>query len=51
MCEKFLNLITQSDWRKDLNVQYTNENESGQTEIDKQNRQFMEEEMKVEDEL
>lgn len=29
MCEKFLHLITMSDWRKELNVQYTNENESG----------------------
>ena len=40
-----------SDRRKDLNVQYTNDNENGGTEIDKQNREFMEEEMKVEDEL
>ena len=51
MCEKFLGLITSSDRRKELNTQYTNENESGETEIDKQNREFMEEEMKVEDEL
>lgn len=51
MCEKFLILISSSDRRKELNTQYTNENESGNTEIDKQNREFMEEEMKVEDEL
>ena len=51
MCVRFLDLISSSGWRKELNLAYAEENENGDTEIDKQNRQFMDEELKVEDEL
>lgn len=51
MCIGLLKTIAQSDRRKQLNIQYTNENETGDSEIEKQNRQFMDEEIKVEDEL
>lgn len=51
MCMKLLQSIQLSDKRKELNLQYTQENENGDSEIDKQNRQFMDEELKVEDEL
>ena len=51
MCKEMLHFISLSDKRKDLNVKYTAENEDGDNEIDQQNRQFMEEENEVEDEL
>lgn len=51
MCQKLLNTIKISDRRKELNVNYTAENEAGEDEIDVQNRTFMEEENKIEDEL
>lgn len=51
MCMKLLQTIQLSDRRKELNLQYAQENENGDTEIEKQNRQFMDEELKVEDEL
>lgn len=51
MCVEFLELIAKSDRRKDLNLQYTMENENSDDEIDDQNRKFMQEEDKVEDEL
>lgn len=51
MCEIFFDLIQKSDKRKDLNVRYTEENEQGDDEVDKQNRQFMDEENDMEDDL
>ena len=51
MCMKLLQSIQLSDKRKELNLQYAQENENGDSEIDKQNWQFMDEELKVEDEL
>ena len=51
MCKQLLHIIKISDRRKELNVNYTDENEAGENEIDVQNRVFMEEENKIEDEL
>ena len=51
MCKEMLHFISLSDTRKDMNLKYTTENEDGEDEIDIQNRQFMQEENDVEDEL
>lgn len=51
MCEIFFNAIEKSDQRKHLNVQYTQENEQDDDEVDVQNRQFMDEENEMEDDL
>jgi len=51
MCMELLRCINDSDRRKELNQRYTNENEDGENEIDTRNREFMEEENEVEDEL
>lgn len=51
MCWSFLELINESDRWKELNIKYADDNENGDTEIDKQNREFLNEEIKVEDEL
>lgn len=51
MCEIFFDLIHKSDQRKNLNVRYHQENESDEDEADDQNRQFMEEENNMEDDL
>lgn len=51
MCEIFFNLIQKSDHRKNLNIKYTEENEQDDDEVDVQNRQFMDEENDMEDDL
>lgn len=47
----FFTLIEKSDVRKNMNTKYTEENELGDDEVDVQNRQFMEEENDMEDDL
>lgn len=43
--------IHKSDTRKHMNFKYTEENEQSDDEVDKQNREFMEEENEMEDDL
>lgn len=47
----FFTLIDKSDTRKHMNMKYNEDNEQGDDEVDVQNRQFMEEENDMEDEL
>ena len=51
MCEIFFNAIHKSDQRKDLNFKYAEENEQEEDDVDNQNKQFMEEENEMEDDL
>ena len=51
MVEIFFNAIHKSDQRKNVNIKYTEENEQGDDEVDVQNREYMQEENEMEDDL
>jgi importin-5 len=51
MCEILFSVVQKSDHRKHINIKYTEENEQGENEVDKQNREFMKEENEMEDDL